>query len=329
MRKDNYKMALQRNVILNDTYQVRQVLASSELAIVYAGRDKNTGAKIAIKEFFPQRLASRQSDKRGVYCSSRGFGGQYQELLASFLVEGELLSGLSHPHIITYIDHFEENDTGYLITEYCSGITLNEYLHENDHALDPAFIQGTLLPLVDTLDYIHKQGILHRDVKPSNIMIMEDGTPKLLDFGSAARWPMQSGDKQAIFTSSGYSPLEFYSEKSSQGPMSDIYSLSALLHYWTCGQPPLDVKKRLFQDELPSVRSHNTYVNPWLARVIHWGLTIRSEKRCASLAWVRRSLRVQALMWKLRKPGTLEWTLEENEHTQVYNLETGKNHETA
>ena len=64
MRKDNYKVALQRNVILNDTYQVRQVLASSELAIVYAGRDKNTGAKVAIKEFFPQRLASRQSDKR-------------------------------------------------------------------------------------------------------------------------------------------------------------------------------------------------------------------------------------------------------------------------
>ncbi|PQP85209.1 serine/threonine protein kinase [Paenibacillus sp. PCH8] len=329
MRKDNYKMALQRNVILNDTYQVRQVLSCSELAIVYVGRDRNTGAKVAIKEFFPQRLAERQSDKRGVFCSSRGYGGQYQELLSAFLLEGELLSKLNHPHIVSYVDHFEAHDTGYLIMEYCTGITLTEYLNEHNHALDAAFITETLLPLVDTLDYIHKQGILHRDVKPSNIMVMEDGTPKLLDFGSATRWPMPSGERQAIFTSKGYSPLEFYSEKSSQGPMSDIYSLAALLHYWTCGQAPLDVKQRLFQDELPSVRSHNEYVNPWLARVIHWGLTVRSEKRCASLTWVKSSLRVQAWVWKVRKPGKVEWALAENEHTQVYNLEPKKQHEPA
>ncbi|WP_336762140.1 serine/threonine protein kinase [Paenibacillus sp. USHLN196] len=329
MRKDNCKMALQRNVIINDTYQVRQVLASSELAIVYAGRDRNTGAKVAIKEFFPQRIAERQADKRGVFCSSRGYGGQYQELLGAFLLEGELLSKLDHPHIVSYLDHFEANDTGYLVMEYCAGITLTEYLNEHNHALDAAFITETLLPLVDTLDYIHKQGILHRDVKPSNIMVMEDGTPKLLDFGSATRWPMQSGEKQSIFTSAGYSPLEFYSEKSSQGPMSDIYSLAALLHYWTCGQPPMDVKQRLFQDELPSVRSHNEYVNPWLARVIHWGLTVRSEKRCASLAWVKSSLRVQAWVWKVRKPGTVEWSFAENEHTQVYEVEPKKQHEMA
>ncbi|CAM4229725.1 serine/threonine protein kinase [Paenibacillus xylanexedens] len=329
MRKDNCKMTLQRNVIINDTYQVRQVLASSELAIVYAGRDRNTGAKVAIKEFFPQRMAERQADKRGVFCSSRGYGGQYQELLGAFLLEGELLSKLDHPHIVSYLDHFEANGTGYLVMEYCTGITLTEYLNEHNHALDAAFITETLLPLVDTLDYIHKQGILHRDVKPSNIMVMEDGTPKLLDFGSATRWPMQSGEKQVIFTSAGYSPLEFYSEKSSQGPMSDIYSLAALLHYWTCGQPPMDVKQRLFQDELPSVRSHNEYVNPWLARVIHWGLTVRSEKRCASLAWVRSSLRVQAWVWKVRKPGTVEWSLAENQHTQVYEVESKKQHEMA
>lgn len=329
MRKDNCKMTLQRNVIINDTYQVRQVLASSELAIVYAGRDRNTGAKVAIKEFFPQRMAERQADKRGVFCSSRGYGGQYQELLAAFLLEGELLSKLDHPHIVSYMDHFEANGTGYLVMEYCTGITLTEYLNEHNHALDAAFITETLLPLVDTLDYIHKQGILHRDVKPSNIMVMEDGTPKLLDFGSATRWPMQSGEKQVIFTSAGYSPLEFYSEKSSQGPMSDIYSLAALLHYWTCGQPPMDVKQRLFQDELPSVRSHNEYVNPWLARVIHWGLTVRSEKRCASLVWVRSSLRVQAWVWKVRKPGTVEWSLAENQHTQVYEVESKKQHEMA
>ncbi len=329
MGKDNWNMALQRNVILNDTYQVRQVLTSSELAIVYVGRNRHTGAKVAIKEFFPHRIAARQTNKRSVFCASRGYGGQFHELLSAFLQEGELLSSLNHPHIISYVDHFEANDTGYLVTEYCTGLILTDYLQERNHALQADFITGTLLPLVDTLDYIHKQGILHRDVKPSNVMVMEDGTPKLIDFGSAMRWPMQTGTKQAIFTSKGYSPLEFYSEKSVQGPMSDIYSLSALLHYWTCGQPPMDVKQRLFQDELPSVRKHNEYVNPWLARVIQWGLMVRSEKRCTSLSWVRRSLRVQALVWKVRKPGTVEWMLEENEHTQVYEPEPKQQHETA
>ena len=135
MRKDNWNMALQRNVILNDTYQVRQVLSSSELAIVYVGRNRHTGSKVAIKEFFPHRIAARQSNKRSVYCASRGYGGQFQELLSVFLQEGELLSSLHHPHIISYVDHFEANDTGYVVTEYCPGIILTEYLKERNHAM--------------------------------------------------------------------------------------------------------------------------------------------------------------------------------------------------
>ncbi|MNC68512.1 hypothetical protein D3C75_1191190 [compost metagenome] len=91
----------------------------------------------------------------------------------------------------------------------------------------------------------------------------------------------------------------------------------------------MDVKQRLFQDELPSVRKHNEYVNPWLAWVIHWGLMVRSEKRCTSLFWVRRSLRIQALVWKVRKPGMIDWIHEENEHTQVHEPEPKNRHETA
>lgn len=329
MRKGNEKDALQRNTVLNNTYQVRRVIARSELTIVYAGRDRSTGAKVVVKEFFPRRLAGRKPDHKSAYCASRGYGGQYRELLAAFMMEGELLSALDHPHIVRHVDHFEANDTGYVIMEYCDGVPMNDYLKEHNHRLDADFIYTTLLPLVDTIEYVHKQGILHRDIKPTNIMVLEDGTPKLIDFGSAVRCPVDAGEKQTIFTSAGYSPLEFYSEKSVQGPISDLYSLAALLYYWTCGQPPTDVKQRLFRDELLAVRAYNEYVTRWLSSVIRWGLTVRSEKRCSSLSWIKRALQLQAMVWKVRKPGNVEWAESDQEHTQVYEARSGSKHETA
>ncbi|WP_342439368.1 serine/threonine-protein kinase [Paenibacillus sp. FSL L8-0436] len=297
--------ALPRNTLLNGVYQIKKVISRSELGIVYLGREKETGKPVAIKEFYPSVLARRKADKRTVEIRLGNSLDKYDELLHSFMQEAELLSELKHPHLLKYLAHLEAHGTGYIIMEYCQGTSLDKWLSARGAVDRALFINHTLLPLVETLEYIHTQGIIHRDIKPSNIMIMEDGTPKLIDFGSAVRLPLKEGEKQTIFTSACYSPLELYSELSPHNEMSDIFSLAALLHYCFCGEAPADVKLRLFDEQIPAVRTKNPEVSRWLSRTVHWGLAMRQEQRCPSLAKFRRALQVQSFLWKWKGTAVL------------------------
>ncbi|MBC2632216.1 protein kinase, partial [Salmonella enterica subsp. enterica serovar Enteritidis] len=137
------------------------------------------------------------------------------------------------------------------------------------------FLVERLVPVIRALEYIHSLGYIHRDVRPSNILIGEDGQTKLLDFGSAVRYQERT---HTILTTAGYSPIEFYSGRSVQGPVSDIYSLAATLYFCCQGKAPIDVPKRLFHDTLEPLRDMNK-VSPILTRVIHWGLAVSAQKR--------------------------------------------------
>jgi len=197
-----------KTFIHDGAYRIGRVLACSELSVVYAARETGTGAACVVKEFFPKSLALRDVDGKSVLCRTPSLRSKYETLKSVFLNEAVILEHLRHPNIVKLIGHVEENGTAYLILERCRGVSLERCIRKNRLRSKSRFYATTVPGLLDALEYIHEQGVLHRDVKPSNIIVGPDGQAKLLDFGSAVR--SQSEDKP-IFTSAGYSPLEFYS----------------------------------------------------------------------------------------------------------------------
>ncbi|ANY65243.1 hypothetical protein BBD42_01185 [Paenibacillus sp. BIHB 4019] len=294
MEQEKTTEALIRNTRIGDVYQVKQAIHQSELSIVYKARQTETGELKLIKEFFPQQLARRKADHLTVGCGP-AFAEKFRELLCVFAQEAIILKKLSHPQIVGYTDYIEANGTAYLVTEFCRGLTLEHYLQQEDVTRAQPELLSIAGGVVGALKYVHDQGIIHRDVKPGNIMIDEGGGVKLIDFGSAI--PYGNPGKQLIFTSSGYSPLEFYSETSRQEPVSDIYSLAATLYYIFAGKAPLDVRQRLFEDNLAAVRSYNhRRISAPFDKLIHWGLAMSPEKRCRSLGWFAMALRWESLL---------------------------------
>ncbi|MDR9856606.1 serine/threonine-protein kinase [Paenibacillus sp. VCA1] len=273
-------------------YRIRKTLASSELSIVYAARNDEEGTRCIIKEFFPKAWVRRGKDGVSVRRKAGMAEEKYGLLWNAFLNEGELLEKSRHPGVVRCLDRFEQNGTAYIVTEYLEGVTLDRYIADLSEEADPEFLYKTMIPLIEALEHIHRNGVIHRDVKPGNIMIGKDGSVKLLDFGSAISVHEQNGG-YPIFTTAGYSPLELYSEKSRQGPISDIYSLSAVLYFCCQKNAPTDVRKRLFDEQLERLGTGLRRSWPFLSPIVKRGLAVSQDKRCASLRWFKAALAME------------------------------------
>ena len=147
---------------------------------------------------------------------------------------------------------FEAAGTAYMVTEYVEGETLAAGLKESGPWPEPQ-VRELLDALTEGLSAVHGEGLLHRDIKPGNVMVRPDGTPVLIDFG-AARQAMgrQSRSVTAVLTP-GYAPIEQYSPRGNQGPWTDIYALGALAYEALSGQVPEDATERVRRDRLRPV----------------------------------------------------------------------------
>ncbi len=299
MKSVTSDICLKKNTLLKNTYRIKKVISCSELSIVYFGRHVESGDIQIIKEYFPKALVLRDLDDKTVLCRLPSSKEKYYELMEAFFNEATIIKELCHKNIVGYIDHFEENGTGYIVMEYCRGKTLNRYIKEEKTVSMVAFFHKTLFSLMDALDFIHKKGIIHRDIKPENILISKEGQPILLDFGSAVYYKNHTRHK--IFTTPGFSPLEFYSEKSKLGIYSDIYSLAATFYYYLTGRVPLDVSERLIEDRIENVRHYNREVTPLLSSVIMWGLSVNYKRRCSSLKLFKIAFYLEYLLLKIKK----------------------------
>ena len=271
---------LRKGTRLIGRYTIEGVLGQGGFGITYLGMDELHKKKVAIKEFFPQGIVTRNIEYEDtVTVTLVGEKENYDKGKERFLKEAQTMAMFSKDKgIVKALDFFEINNTAYIVMEYLEGVTLKQYLRENKR-IDAEDLVELLVPLIEALDEIHSQGLIHRDISPDNIMVLPDGRIKLMDFG-AARDYTEFGEKSlSIVLKPGYAPPEQYQTHGVQGPWTDIYALCATMYKCITGENPPDAIDRLVDDHLKKISTFGITVSPQIEEAIIKGMSVAAKDR--------------------------------------------------
>ena len=274
-------------------YRFGDVLGSGGYGITYKGEDLALGRPVAIKEYLPNTFARRSQD--GVTVKPRD--AKQQELFAwgieRFRQEAETLVQLQHPNIVRVLRYFAANGTAYIVMVYEKGTSLGERLLDGA-TLPPSELNKLIEPLLSGIETVHKARFLHRDIKPDNIYLRGDGSPVLLDFGSARQAIGARTQSITSIVSPGYSPFEQYGKAAGdQGPWTDIYALGATLYRCIAGKRPPPALDRVGgkRPMESAMELGAADYDPALLRAIDTALEMRAEDRPQTIAALRAIMR--------------------------------------
>ena len=271
---------LRKETRLIGRYTIEGVLGQGGFGITYLGIDELHEKKVAIKEFFPQGIVTRNIEYEDtVTVTFVGEKDNYEKGKERFLKEARTMAKFSKDEgIVKALDFFEINNTAYIVMEYLEGVTLKQYLRENQR-IAPEDLIELLVPLIESLDEIHSQGMIHRDISPDNIMVLPDGRIKLMDFG-AARDYTEFGEKSlSIVLKPGYAPPEQYQTHGIQGPWTDIYALCATMYKCITGENPPDAIERVMDDSLKKISEFGIVIPPQEEAAIIKGMSVSAKDR--------------------------------------------------
>ena len=271
---------LMPGTILKGRFLVGTALGEGGFGITYIGRDLQLDMRVAIKEFFPNGYVNRNNTVAPVV--SIATYGEHRDFFEAgrerFLREARILARFSNEEgIVNVRDFFEENNTAYIVMEFLDGQTLKEYLKDNG-TLTPDQTVSLLMPVMNSLKKVHAQGMIHRDIAPDNIMLV-DGKVKLLDFGAARNVSSAANKSLSVMLKPGYAPEEQYRTKGEQGPWTDIYALSATMYKCITGITPDEAPDRYHSDELKAPSTLGVKIDPALEKAIMKGLAVLKDDR--------------------------------------------------
>ena len=245
-------VALPIGTILNGRYLTGRVLGVGGFGVTYLAFDMTLEINVAIKEYLPSGIALRDSDRYTMTVSSPEEQTKFNTGATKFLDEARLLAKLRDvPNIVTVQDYFRENNTAYFVMEYIEGVDLMKYTQSKGGKLPFQEALYLLLPVIDSLAHVHAHNLLHRDISPDNIVVMKNGSTRLLDFG-AARLAVDTEKSKSIILKHGFAPEEQYRKHGNQGPWSDEYALAATMYLILTGVMPPDAIERVHEDTLQS-----------------------------------------------------------------------------
>ncbi len=256
-----------------DHYAVLSLLSQGIASSVYLALDRNTGQKVVLK--FPK------DDVIG----GRAIFERYQR-------EAQIGHLLCHPHIMQHLHPDEERQGNYLVLEYLQGQTLRELMAQRAPALlPPDEVVSLLVQVCEALLYAHKHGVIHQDMKPDNIMLLENGEVKVFDFGIA----QMIGERKSFLP--GFSPLvgtpNYMAPERLQGKpgsiQTDIYAVGVVLYELLCGRTPFReqdgftfVRESISHDP-PDILNFNPFLSPMLATLVMRAIRRDVDKRYKSL----------------------------------------------
>ncbi len=277
---DPFPFGVKPDTILRGRYLVGRVLGQGGFGITYVGYDLTLELKVAIKEYFPTGIVTRNNtvSNQVQWNTVQIDGEQWKRGCESFLKEARRMAKLdSLPGIVRVRDTFPENQTAYIVMDFVEGENLKQKLMKNG-AMSLEQCTAMLRPLMESLGEMHRKGLVHRDISPDNIMIRPDGSACLLDFGAAKDITLHQSMSSQQVAKKGFSPPEQYREKGHIGSWTDVYALCATIYYCVTGKLIPDAMDRMYEetvnlDTLPG----NSFGGA--SDVLRDGLRIHTEER--------------------------------------------------
>lgn len=276
-------------------YRIEKLIGEGGFGLTYLAFDTHLEIRVAIKEYMPSDFALRK-DQTIIVPKSISSKNMYEWGLNAFYEEAKMLAKFQSLNVVRVLRFFKENGTAYLVMEYCEGGTLYDRIGSKDEVdedktliiMSHTKVRKLISAIVEGLIEVHNQGVLHRDIKPQNIMFRKDGTPVLIDFGAARQALSEKTRSLTSILTPGYAPIEQYSSKGKLGPWSDIYALGAVAFHCLTGNKPVDVTDRVLEDHQAKLVSLMPDACAFIGSV-DWAMELKKENRPQSLVeWQAR-----------------------------------------
>ena len=269
-------MILYPGTMLQDRYEILEKIGSGGMSEVYKAKCHKLNRLVAIKVL------------KSEFTSDATF-------VSKFKMEAQAAAGLSHPNIVNIYDVVDEGDIHFIVMELVEGITLKSYITKKGH-LDVKEAIGIAIQVASGIEAAHEQHIIHRDIKPQNMLISMDGKVKVADFGIARAVSSQTMNAATVVGSVHYiSPEQARGGYSDE--RSDLYSLGITMFEMVTGHVPFEgdntvtVALAHLEEPMPDPRMLNPDVSPSLARIILKCTEKRPERRYPNAAAVISDLR--------------------------------------
>jgi serine/threonine protein kinase len=286
-------------------YIITKVLSTGGFSFVYLAQDMNKKI-VAIKEYMPTGLALRE-DGATVLLGSDDDATTFKHGLKCFFEEGLALAKIDHKNIVRVLNFFRENNTVYMVMQYERGKSLQDHILSQTEPVSERFVRRVFSELLNGLREVHTQKLLHLDIKPANIYIRMDGSPVLLDFGSARQTLTQAESKLSPSYTPGFAPPEQYFERKKLGPWSDIYSVGASMYSCLARAAPVAANLRVKKDSLvPATKVGNEIYTEELLQIIDNCLKIDYLERPQSVFSLQKTLMENVPPLEIKKPSLVK-----------------------
>lgn len=258
-------------------YKQVEAAAVGGFGILYRAWDNKLNRPVAVKECFPVSICHRNPSTGEVQPHSEAQRAQYDAVLADLYAEAQTLSGLHHARVVPVYDIFRAAGSLFYVMPWLEGGSLKDKIAAQERITEEQAARW-LLELLPALEYLHSKQIIHRDIKPGNIMFDAEGKPVLVDFGSS----LNRATKVDTTTQGEFSPVyaspEQASGKGKIGPWTDLYSLAATWYELLSGTKPEPAQQRLIKDDLIPLPAGDTLIQ----QSIMQNLALAQEQRCQS-----------------------------------------------
>jgi serine/threonine protein kinase len=263
--------------------------------ITYLAYDQKLEQEVCVKELFISGNSTRGTNMT-VHSQTVG-DFSFSDFVQRFVQEARQLARFQHNNIVRVVDVFQENDTAYMVMEFVEGETLKNMVQRRG-ALSEQVAMKIMTQLMDAVEEVHNKGMLHRDIKPDNVLITPEARVVLIDFGSAREFAEGKTTTQTDMLTPGYAPIEQYSNRSHRGTYTDIYALGATMYYTLTGEKPIAATDRQLEELLPP-HTVTPNVSSQVSSAVMLAMELRPENRFQSVADMREA--IQTLQHRKQK----------------------------